>query len=275
MRVKFVLLGMVLVFYFFAGKECFWEAMKAVWLVFEVESGVEIVTVTGFGLGFLSIVLFSFSFKWGPFLLSLLLFKFVEVSISSSCCSGRWCFFPSFFFLFLSGGGVVCLFSVVVSHVVVGLSVVSVLVASVGIFFGGDWGFFPFSDYLGPPLFFVWVVPMFCIFFFTRVWCYCCCSCYCCCCVWRCSWHFGCLRAGSGQVPQLLAWPAEGPPAVDYHHHISFLIFYDMRYGLEPLPVEAHIDDVVTVCCPGERPRKCDLVHFTVLVKVCGKDVPI
>ena len=58
-RVKFVGDGICFfVFFFFVGKECFWEAMKAVWLVSEVESGVEIVTVTGFGLGFLCIVFF-------------------------------------------------------------------------------------------------------------------------------------------------------------------------------------------------------------------------
>ena len=97
---------------------------------------------------------------------------------------------PPFFLLVLTGDDTVDLFSAVdiTSIVVVGLTTVDVAVfmvvvtaASTG--FTADvlfWGlgFLPFSDHLGPPLFFVGVFPSFC--FFTRFCCYCCCSCCCC-----------------------------------------------------------------------------------------------
>ena len=66
--------------------------------------------------------------------------------------------------MLLSGDDIVCLFSVVISIVVVGLTVVveSVVVVTAAstvdaLFLG---------DYRGPPLFFVGVVPRFCFFFY-------------------------------------------------------------------------------------------------------------
>ena len=67
---------------------------------FGVESGVGTVIVTGVGIGCLYGVFFSFSFKWGPFPLFLLLFRFVEVSICLQLFY-RWLMFFSYFFLFV------------------------------------------------------------------------------------------------------------------------------------------------------------------------------
>ena len=149
--VKFVLLGMVLGFLTFWGEGMFLEGDEGC-----------LAGVRGWVWGWdcdcdwvwnwISLQnFFSLSFKWGPSLLSLLLFRLMEVSIDSSCSSGVWCFFPPFFFLFLSGGDIVCLFSVVISIVVIGLTVavVSVVVvtaaSTIDVLFWGDWGFFPFQ----------------------------------------------------------------------------------------------------------------------------------
>ena len=45
-----------------------------------------------------------------------------------------------------------------------------------------------------------------------------------------------------------------------------------MRYGPEALLLEAHIDNVVTVCYPGGRPRKYDIIYISVFAL---EDVPI
>ena len=118
---------------------------------------------------------------------SLLVFKFVVITIYSGCFSGGCCFF--FFFLLDDAGdciGTVVVFvtsaSVVVAALFVtcGDSFAAVITVVAVVVAGLDGEFFSsFSGYLGPPNFFVGVVPSF--RFVLQV--DCCWSCsYCCCC---------------------------------------------------------------------------------------------
>ena len=49
---------------------------------------------------------------------------------------------------------------------------------------------------------------------------------------------------------ELFAGPAEWPPAFYNHHNLLLLIYKNMRDGLEALPTEANVEDIVTVCRP-------------------------
>ena len=83
------------------------------------------------------------------------------------------------------------------------------------------------------------------------------------------------MRAGSCKIAYLLVAPPEEPPALNDHHHILFLIGYDMREGLEALSIQAHIYLIVTVRSPGCRSCWQDFFPITIIAKEGGEDISI
>ena len=76
-------------------------------------------------------------------------------------------------------------------------------------------------------------------------------------------------------MPQLLAIPALGLPALNNDCHDLMFIFDYVRYGCESPSVQAHGEDIITVCCPVNRFCFGDVLDFAVFYEVGCQDLLI
>ena len=79
------------------------------------------------------------------------------------------------------------------------------------------------------------------------------------------------MRAGFGEMPQLFAVPTLGLPTLNDHRHNLTLIVESMGYCHEPPSVQAHGENVITVCCPVYRLCLYNLFYISISASVCGQ----
>ena len=76
-------------------------------------------------------------------------------------------------------------------------------------------------------------------------------------------------------MPQLLAIPALGLPALNNDCHDLVFVLYYVRYGCEPPSVQAHGEDIITVRCPVNRLSFGNVLYFSVFYEVGSQDLLI
>ena len=76
-------------------------------------------------------------------------------------------------------------------------------------------------------------------------------------------------------MPQLLAIPALGLPALNHDRHYLIFVFYYVGYGCEPPSVQAHGEDIITGRCPANRFCFGGVLYFAVFYEVGCQNILI